>query len=139
MSLIPKSEDKKFVLAALYSVCTPIIVTPGAENDVTFDMQEKYKLEALLNIKEIFEKEQAPDYHVLLWLSCASLYTVPSPIFGKIQLQLTKKFFSEQADFVQEEKLEPYEQRELKKLGCWIFKKQIENLKQKSKEKKYEV
>ena len=135
MSIMPKSEDEKLALMTLYSAYTPIIVTPGAENDVTSDMQEKYKIEALLNIKEIFEKEQAPDYHVLLYLSFASLSTAPSPIFGKIQLQLTRKFFSEQADFIQEEKLEPYEQRELKKLGCWIFKKQIEDLKQKSKEK----
>jgi len=134
MSLVPKSQDKKFTLELLYSVSPPIIVTPGTENDVTDDMKEKYKLEAIINIKEIFEKEQAPDYHILLWLSFASLTTASSVIFGKIQLQLTKKFFSEKYDFVKEEKLEIHEQRELEKLGHWIFKKQIENLKQKNQE-----
>lgn len=130
MTLVPKSQNKKFTLELLYSVSPPIIVTPGAENDVTDDMKEKYKLEALLHIKETFEKEQAPNYHVLLWLSFASLSTLPSTIFTKIQLQLTKKFFSEKCDFVKEEELEIHEQRELTKLGRWIFKKQIEDLKQ---------
>lgn len=130
MTLVPKSQNKKFTLELLYSVSPPIIVTPGAENDVTDDMKEKYRLEALLHIKETFEKEQAPDYHVLLWLSFASLSTLPSTIFTKIQLQLTKKFFSEKCDFVKEEELEIHEQRELIKLGRWIFKKQINHLKQ---------
>ena len=134
MSLVPKSEDRKFTLATLYSVCPPIIVTPGAEDDVYDTMREKYKLEAILNIKEIFEKEEAPDYHALLWLSFASLSTPPSTIFAKIQLQLTKKFFGDKTDFIAEEKLEPYEKKELLKLKQWIFKKQIENLK-KVKEK----
>lgn len=134
MSLVPKSEDKKFTLILLYSVYPPIIVTPGAESNVTSDMKEKYKFEALLHIKEIFEKKQAPDYHILFWLSFASLDIAPSPVFGKIQLQLIKKFFSEKCDFLKEEKLEPYEQKELEKLGRFIFKKQIENLKQKNKE-----
>lgn len=134
MTLVSKSQDKKFVLQTLYSISPPIIVTPGTENDITDDMKEKYKFETLLHIKEIFEKEQAPDYHILLWLSFASLTTAPSVIFGKIQLQLTKKFFSEKCDFVKEEKLEIHEQKELEKLGHWIFKKQIENLKQKNKE-----
>jgi len=136
MTQITKSEDKKFTLELLYSVSPPIIVTPGAENDVTSDMKEKYTLEALLHIKEIFEKEQAPDYHILLWLSFASLSTAPSQLFGKIQLQLTKKFFSEKCDFVKEEELEIHEQRELEKLGQWIFKEQIKNLKQKNKDVK---
>ena len=135
MITVPKSQDKKFVLQTFYSISPPIIVTPGSESDVTDDMKEKYKFEALLNIKEIFEKGQAPDYHILLWLSFASLTTAPSQLFGKIQLQLTKKFFSEKCDFIKEEKLEPYEQKELKKLGHWIFKSQIKNLKQKNKEK----
>ena len=132
MSLVPKS--KEYTLATLYSVSSPIIVTPGDESDVTPNMKEKYKFEALLHIKEIFEKEQASDYHILFWLSFASLDTAPSTLFSKIQLQLTKKFFSEKCDFLKEEKLEQYEQRELEKLGHWIFKKQIENLKQKNKE-----
>lgn len=136
MSLLPKSEDKKFVLAALYSICTPIIVTPGAENDMDNTMKEKYKFEAILNIKEIFQKEEAPDYHVLTWLSFASLTVAPSPIFTKIQLQLGKKFFGDKTDFITEEKLDPYEQKELKKLGHWIFKEQIKHLKQNLKEGK---
>lgn len=134
MSLVPKS--KEFALTTLYSVCPLIIVTPGAEDDVYDDMKEKYKLEAILNIKEIFEKEEAPDYHALLWLSFASLSTAPSPIFAKIQLQLMKKFFGDKTDFIAEEKLEPYEEKELSKLKKWIFKKQIEHLKQKNKGEK---
>ena len=114
MSIVSKS--KEFELATLYSVCAPIIVTPGAEDDVTDDMKEKYKLEAIIHIKEIFEKEEAPDYHALLWLSFASLTTAPSTIFAKIQLQLTKKFFGDKTDFIVEEKLESYEEKELLKL-----------------------
>ncbi len=131
MYLVPKS--KEFELATLYSVCTPIIVTPGAEDDVDDTMKERYKLEAIIHIKEIFEKEEAPDYHALLWLSFTSLTIAPSPIFGKIQLQLSKKFFGDKTDFIVEEKLDVHEEKELLKLKRWIFKKQIENLKQKNK------
>ncbi len=135
-SLIPKSEDKKLTLQTLYLISAPIIAVPGYEDDVTDDMKQKYQLEAKLNIKEIFEKEEAPDYHALLQLSQTSLSTAPSQIFGKIQLQLTKKFFGKETDFIDEEKLEMYEERELLKLKQWIFKKQIEYLKQKVGEEK---
>ena len=96
-------------------------------------MKEKYKLEAIIHIKEIFERKEAPDYHALLWLSFASLTTAPSPIFAKIQLQLAKKCFTDKIDFIIQEKLESYEEKELLKLKKWIFKKQIENLKVKEK------
>lgn len=129
MSVMSKSEAKNLALRTLYLISVPIIVTPGAEDDVTDDMKKKYKLEAIIHIKEIFEKEEVPDYHALLWLSFASLTTVPSTIFTKIQLQLTKKFFGDKTDFIAEEKLELNEERELLKLKKQIFKKQIGYLK----------
>lgn len=127
--LMSKSEAKNLALRTLYLISVPIIVTPRAEDDVTDDMKEKYKFEVKLNITEIFEKEEAPDYHALLWLSFASLTTLPSTIFTKIQLQLTKKFFGDKTDFIAEEKLKPYEEKELLKLKKQIFKKQIGYLK----------
>ena len=117
MSLVPKSEDKKFALQIMYGIQSQIITWVGFENSLTEEQKNTYKNEALLHNKEIFEKEQAPDYHILLWLSFASLTTAPSQLFTKIQLQLTKKFFGEKCDFVEEEKLDIYEQKELEELG----------------------
>ena len=131
---VSKSQNKKLALQTLYLISAPIIAVPGYEDDVTDEMKQKYQLEAKLNIKEIFEKEEAPDYHALLQLSQTSLSIAPSQTFGKIQLQLTKKFFGEKTDWFDEEKLQSYEERELLKLKKWIFKKQIEHLKQKVKE-----
>ena len=122
--------DKKLALQLLYLISAPVIAVPGYEDDVTDDMKQKYQLEAKLNIKEIFEKEEAPDYHALLQISQNSLSTAPSQTLCKIQIQLTKKFFGKETDFIDEEKLESYEEQELLKLKKWIFKKQIEYLKQ---------
>lgn len=136
MSLVPKSEDKKFVLQMMHSIQSPIITWVGYEDSVTEEQKNTYRHETLLHNKEIFEKEEAPDYHVILYLSTASLAAVPSLVFTKLYLQLSKKFFGDKIDFVTEEKLELHEERELLKLKKWIFKKQIEYLKQKSKGEK---
>lgn len=134
MSVMPKSEAKNLALRTLYLISAPIIAVPGYEDNVTDDMKQKYQFEAKLNIKEIFEKEEAPDYHALLQLSQSSLSITPSRTFTKIQLQLGKKFFAEKCNFVKEEKLELNEERELLKLKKWIFKKQIEHLKKRRDE-----
>ncbi len=134
MFIMPKSEAENLALRTLYLISAPIIAVPGYENNVTDDMKQKYQFEAKLNIKEIFEKEEAPDYHALLQLSQSSLSLAPSHTFIKIQLQLTKKFFAEKCNFVKEEKLELNEEQELLKLKKWIFKKQIEHLKKRRDE-----
>jgi len=125
-----KTRYGKFELGVVYQVAPPIIVTHGCEKDVTYEMKDRYKLEGLLHIKEIFEKEEAPDYHALVWLSFASLYVAPSQIFGKIQIYLTNLCFPKETKNMKIEPLEEkYEQRELIKLKQWIFKKQIEHIK----------
>lgn len=134
MSVMAKSEAKNLALQTLYLISVPIIAVPGYEDYVTDDMKQKYQFEAKLNIKEIFEKEEAPDYHALLQLSQSSLSIAPSQTFMKIQLQLTKKFFGEKCDFVKKEKLEPNEEQALLKIKKWIFKEQIKHLKKRGDE-----
>ena len=99
-------------------------------------MREKYTLEALLHIKEIFEKEQAPDYHALVWLSFASLHVALSPLFGKIQINLTKQFFPKESELIKEKPLEEYEKKELTQLKQRLFKAQMTHIKNSLKKEK---
>ena len=133
--LIPKNEEKRFGLELGYTIGCPVICFVGYEDHVTEKQREQYRLEAMLHIREVFEKEEAPDYHAMIYLSHFSLVKPMGRTFTNIYLQLGRKYFKELAEdktitsTVHE--LEDIEKEELSKLKKWIFKKQIEHLKSK--------
>ena len=115
-------------LETLYLKSAPIFVEPGYKEDISSQDKEKYQSEAKLHIKEIFEKEEAPDYHALLQINQSGLTKIPSEIMNTLQLCLTLRIFSDNEAI----SLERKEEEELLKLKKWIFKEQIKQLEKKS-------
>lgn len=127
MSLIlPKTQEKRFQLEFLYMIKCPVINMPTYEDWLDEDQRIKYKLEAMLHIKETFEKEECPDYHAMIYLSEASLMSKPSDLFGRIYMSMSKKYWGKKLDFgikeYDEIKLDENELYEQTKLKKWILK-----------------
>lgn len=137
MSLLPKSDDKKFDLQFMYMLKCPVICWVGFEDSLTDEQKEKYKLESMTNVIEIFEKEQACDYHVCIYFSQASLVAKPSHEWSRIYFYLMQKCFGlEATDFINDGKLIELEATEIEQMNDlkrWIFKHQIEHIKQEIK------
>jgi hypothetical protein len=136
-TLIPKDDEKRFGLELGYTLSCPIICVPSYEDSVTKEQKEQYRLEAMLHIREIFEKEEAPDYHAMIYLSHVSLMKPLGRTMTNVYLQLGRNYFKQLKEDEQITKTvhewEDVEKQELTKLKQWIFKKQIEHLKSKSK------
>ncbi len=133
--LLPKDEEKKFELEFHYMLSCPIITMVGYEDDLNKDMKDKYITEAMLNVLETFKKEEAPDYHVCIYLSQVSLVKPLGRSFTNIYINLMKKQFKGIKDdkSISDVDLDKNEIEELSKLKKWIFKKQIEHIKSKIK------
>lgn len=133
-TILPKTEETKFKLQLSYMISAPVITWPGSEGNFTPKMKETYNLEAMLNIKEIFEKEEAPDYHCMIYLSERSLIDPLPHNFARIYMWLGKQYWGEKADWLKDVyPLDINEKEHLIRFKRWIFKKQIGYLKQKSK------
>lgn len=137
MSLVPKSDDKKFELQFMYMLKCPVICWAGFEDSLTKEQKEKYRLESMLHVLEIFEKEQACDYHVCIYFSQASLVAKPSHEWSRIYFYLMQKCFgTETTDFINDGKPIELEETEIEKMNDlkhWIFKHQINHLKSEAK------
>jgi len=134
-NLLPKNEEKRFALEFSYTISCPIITMVGYEDSLTKDQKSKYQIEAMLNIQNTLEKEEAPDYHVMIYLSQVSLVKPLGRLWTNIYLTLGRKYFKELKDDAKITEivhdLEEDEQRELTKIKQWVFKKQIELIKSK--------
>jgi hypothetical protein len=138
--LLPKSDDKKFELQFGYMINCPVICWVGFEDSLTQEQKEKYKIESMINVIEIFEKEQACDYHVCIYFSQATLVAKPSHDWSRIYFYLMQKYFGlESTDFINDGKpmeLEADEIEKMEHLKHWIFKQQIDHIKSKIKQEK---
>lgn len=137
--LIPKTEERKFDLQIAYMISCPVICHVGYENTLTKNQRDKYSLEAMLNIRETFNTEIAPPYHMLIYFSQVSLIAVLPRSFARIYFKLMRDYFGkEKIDFISEydTDLDENEIDEMNRLGRWIFKKQIEHIKTQIKETK---
>ena len=132
--ILPKTEETKFKLELAYMLQAPIITWPGSEENLTSKMKETYNLEAMLHIQEIFEKEECADYHCMVYLSERSLIDPLPHTFARIYMYLGKRYWGDKADWLKDvSELDINEQEHLIRFKRWIFKKQIDHLKQKSK------
>lgn len=137
LTILPKKPENRFKLELLYTISAPIITFPNCESNVTKENKTQYQLEGMLHIKEIFEKEEAPDYHAMIYLSGRSLLDPLDHTFSRIYLSLGKKYWGEKADWLKDvPPLDINEQEHLIRFKRWIFKKQIEYLKPQTKELK---
>ena len=130
-----KTKQDSFQLEFLYMIKPPIIVPPSMIDAVTTEQKNQHQLEAMLHKKEIFEQKQASDYSAMLYISFSSLEHPLTHEHLHIYERLFSKFFDiEKALGKKAPELDEIEKQELARLKSWIFKKQIEHLKEKLKQ-----
>ena len=129
-----KTKQDTFQLEFLYMLKSPIIVPPTQVDFVTQEQKNQHQMESMLHQKEIFEQKQVSDYSAMLYVSFLSLEHPLTHEYVNIYEYLFSKFFDIEKILCKKAPvLEDLEKQELAKLKSWIFKKQIEHLKERLK------
>ena len=130
-----KIDADKFSEEMMYRLSAPIITWPGYENDITIEQVQAARLARMAKPAS----EQCTDIEAGLYLMTSTLANPPSHTWYKIYMHVFSKAFPEQAKQLfgdSLEPLQPYEDQQLQRFRAWIFKRQIEHLKVKSKKAK---
>ena len=129
-----KKTEKEFVDRMLYVLKAPIIVFKGQEDTVTEEMKTKANLERLSQNIRDSEKEECTDYEAMLYISSASLVAPMSHEWAVLYTHLFLQVYPEHSELQEGvEKPHEYELGLLKDLKAWIYKKQVQALKDKVK------
>jgi len=145
---IPKEFQKHF--SRLWHCLTaPIVVPPQYVNDeIGEDIKTRITIERFINIlnPENF-LEEGTDTEAMLYISKISFMHPLGDDWYRIYMYLSRKFFEklkiEIPDFLNDDRFKDledgFQKHYLKHLKEWIYKKQKEHIKKKSKIKGYEV
>jgi hypothetical protein len=134
--VLTKREEAKaeeaFVQDMIYRIAAPTLCWPGYEEDITQEMKEKARIARLA--KRGLDQE-CTDYEACLYLMTASQVAPFDRVWFKIYASLFAKAFPDKSKeiFRDPEQLESYEEQELHRFKQWIYKKQIEHMKQHEK------
>jgi hypothetical protein len=132
-----KTEEHRFVDLMMYALTAPTIVWPQDVPDK--EMLERAKLERLAAVAQ--SKGQplpmCTDFEAVIYLSGWSLEHPPSEHWFRLYMYVFKKCFPGKADFLDgAPEPQEYEMHDLVRLKEWIFKKQMEHIKEKQKQAK---
>jgi hypothetical protein len=135
-----KSKEDDFADRFIYALKAPFITWPLCETSITTEMQAKAKMYRLMMTATAETMIEATEFEAMLYIMSATLANPPSHTWYKIYTHLFQKYFPEQSAtvFAGEpiEKVQDYEFQDLKRLQQWIFKKQMEHLKELEKKAK---
>jgi hypothetical protein len=142
---VDTKEEKKYVDLLVHALTAPLIVWPGFEDDLLFrEKKERVVLMRLAALARDKSYDSATDLEIALYMSSASLGSSgPLPQDAADVFMYATRHSGFEASFDADEMLKDegkkldYEAEALyDQLGRWIFKKQAEALKQRSKEEK---
>lgn len=134
----PKAKKKWDKL--LWAIIGPIIETPsaaGAGDRPPEKVAHQIQIERLITVAR--DSEMATESEAMWYISCASLDIPPSRDWTDIYMYLTRKFMlsagtkpKDLPDFLQNQiDLNEMQERDLKHLREWLFKKSFEGMKRK--------
>jgi hypothetical protein len=138
--LLTKREGVKagedFVQEMMYRIAAPFLCWPGYEHDVTQEMIEHARLARLARFGPI--DHECTDYEAAMYLSQASLVAPLDRTWAKIYIHVFTGALPEKAKLLwgedgAPEPLEEWEVSQLHRFKQWIYKKQIEHMKQHEK------
>ena len=136
-------EEEKYVDLLVHALTAPLIVWPGFEDDLLFrEKKERAILARLAMLARDKAYDRATDLEIALYMSSASLGAGgPLPQDAADVFMYATRHSGFEASFDADDMLKDegkkldYEAEDLyKRLGRWIFEKQKEALKQRSKE-----
>jgi len=108
----------------------PIITFPGYEDIVPNEMKKRVSIYRLLESQDIIEK-MVTDYESIIYLSTASFENLLSHFWYKIYLHTFSKYYKVPDNYgkVTLEKIYQNEISHLKNLKTWLYKTQINRMK----------
>lgn len=134
-----KSDENKFVDTMMYALTAPMITWPQCESIYTPENVGRAKMERLAMIMML--KGQPPDrcsdFEAALYISSWTLSAPPSEHWFRLYMHLFKKCFPNQTEIFEDVR-EPdrWELEDLERLKVWIFKQQMQAIKDRSKQEK---
>lgn len=136
-------READFVDRLMYALRAPIIAWPGCEDSITEEQCTKAKLHRLAMAATAKVLDEASDFEAMLYIMTSTLANPPSHTWYKIYTHLFCKFYPNQATEMFGDRIEKPEEyeltRDLRGLKQWIFKKQMQALKEKDKKEKQKV
>lgn len=121
----------------MYSLTAPFIGYPGWGDDPSFWEPHKARItvDRLAHHLEIHSHKVAGEYETMLYLSSASLAAPMSSDWGQVYFYLFTRCLPEQAKVIGNEvtELDPGQREDLAQLRRWLYKQQMEHLKQRLK------
>ena len=127
-----KKEQDKFVMEMVYFVRTPWIVPTGYEDSINEKWADIRMIDVMKNQKQIFEKEVSSEFDAMIYISFCTNIAKPNHEASRIYEYLFDKFYDyTQISDYPAPTLDLQEHELLMTLRSWIFKRQMELLKNK--------
>lgn len=126
--------EQQFVMQFMYMLRAPLVGTPGW-CDTLKDRWSDALLQRLARHKETFAAQQCTEYEAMLYLSSASLEAPMPHGWAEIYFWLFSRWNPKAAaeNNIPAPELDTSQKEDLARLRRWIFKRQIERLKQRLK------
>lgn len=132
-----QSEDR-FCDSIMYTFFAPRVAWPGYEDDFK-DKWMEITAQRVKHQKEVFQQEQCTEFEAMLYLSTATLAAPPTHDWGQIYFWLFQRYQPEiaEANDIGPDRpdLNAQQQEKLTGLRRWVFRRQMEHLKGKTKGK----
>ena len=126
-------EEQTFVQQMMYLLTAPGVTMPGYE-DTFSPHNADAKLQRLIHHKEIFEQGYCTEFEAMLYISTASLMHPLNRDWGDIYFYLFQRWSPEkakEAGIKGPEELDYSQEEELARLRKWIFRLQMNRVRQK--------
>jgi len=128
--------DREFVDQMMYLMMAPMILYPGWDESFK-DRWTQVLLHRLGHHQEIFAEEMCTEYEAMLYVSSATLVAPPEHDWVQVYLWLFQRWKPEvaEANDLKPDRAELNAQQEEKLVGLrrWVFRQQMERLRQKAK------
>ena len=131
-------DDKMFSDALMYGIIAPLIVDQRWP-EVPEDLKLKAKAYRMFQSLQCVKEEMATEFDALIYLHTASLAQPFDHHWYNIYFHLFKKYFPEQASMLEKQdsylpvELDKYEEYLLNSLRMWIYKQQINAVRERFK------
>lgn len=126
-------DQEQFVDQMMYLLTAPNISVPGYE-DVWKLHKDDATLQRLAHHREIFGNKQCTEFEAMIYISTATLIAPPEHDWAAIYFYLFHRWSPEKAKAAgfEPRELEYPQQDHLSRLRNWIYRTQINHLRQKS-------
>lgn len=131
----PKDE-KEFVGFFMYMLTAPVIVWPGWEDSYR-DRWPDVLMNRLAHGRQVFAERMCTEFEAMLFISSATLNAVPAHDWVQVYLWLFARW---KPDVAEAEDIKPdraelnaQQKEKLAELRAWVFKGQLQRLKEKGK------